>query len=111
VIASPKMPPSRDYCTTGPYTVSITGEGNERNLTLEEAVEVFVRYALPPCPGQSAAIMDRDGVIGAGYHAVRQDSNADPAFKWTGTVYVIGALCANELVYPLLRLDIEAAVE
>lgn len=93
-----KMPVTFTQSTTGPYSVLVSPElYYERNLSLAEAVEFFIRYAYPPLGTGHALVYDADGVVVLSY---RYDEDAD-AVAWYGTQGGFHEMGKSQTVDPL----------
>lgn len=75
--------------------------------TLEQAIDEFVRYCLPPSYG-GAGITDSDGVMAIAY---TYDMLAEDSMRWTGVRAAVDLLRAHRLVEPALMVSIEMALE
>lgn len=103
----PKRPLAFKTPVSGPYylhavlsadTVSIQSEH------LGELINEFVRYCIPPDPGDRGAfIQDADGTIVIGYAW----SHVDNEVEWVGTSVGCDYLLGHASMPPLLSLDIE----
>lgn len=75
--------------------------------TLEQAVDEFVRYCIPPVPG-GAGVTDADGVIAICYV---YDQFAEDPLRWSGVRQAVDLLREHRLVEPGLMVEIEMALE
>jgi hypothetical protein len=94
----------------GPYDIAMMPDGLSIKdvATGAEAINLFVRYCLPPIPGRTACVTDVDGVVAIGYVS---SELADEPLRWVGTKSAVGELRSHPLVEPLLMTSIEMALE
>lgn len=105
----PKRPQSPTDTTKPPYTfIARTSEYILIECeTLNAAVNQFVRYCIPPDPGDQAAfIKDTDGVIAIGYAT----KLGGEEFEWVGTETGYAHLASHKLMHPLLLVDVARGI-
>lgn len=106
-----KTPQTYTYYHTGPFWIASTPtDVIMHTLTIDAAVDNFVRYGIPPIQGvgQMAMIGDADGVAVAAW-AFRTGTDGG-RIEWTATQLGVTKLRQHKLIEPSLMADIEMQI-
>lgn len=105
-----KLPMHYHQSVIQPFDVAMMPDGLylDNVGTLTDAINLFVRYCLPPIPERTACVTDVDGVVAIGYIS---NAFADEPLRWVGTRSAVTVLQQHHLVEPLLMASIEMALE